>query len=139
MKLFVQTNIIAGIEIPPNILTQRVHSWYPYKAFIESWSLEVPFSLQTQPQDYRILFKDGTTSLGFHWGDDSFLGKAQAYAEARELEDTRQKEIDPSFIDPTSFQVITCNDQEHPTQFLPNIENYSLGSDPLTVHVPSQG
>ena len=131
MKAFIQTNMTADIVLPVHILTARVHSYMSSASFIQEWSIKAPYSLDIQPQDYRIMFNDGTQALGYHWGDESFIPKIQAYILAKyDLIDKGQLDAG---LGVTGTELIVCEDNEHPVTKLPNVKNYSLGSSPYDV------
>ena len=128
MKTFIQTHVVAEFIMQSNVLEKR---WWPawtepYASFFYEWAAKGHYTVEPHPEDYRIEFADGSMALGYYWGDESFVTKAEEYLEARKslpVQSYYKKQ-----------EIITCADDQHPVflQTLP-VLNYSLASDPTTV------
>lgn len=127
MKTFIQTTVIPEFVVQSNVLEKR---WWPawpepYASFFLEWAAKGYYTVEPHPEDYRILFADGTQALGYYWGDETAVAKIAEYLEAKQALPAQSYFV--------ITQAVTCEDNEHPTQILPNIVNYSLASAPTTV------
>jgi hypothetical protein len=128
MKTFIQTHVVADFVMQSNILEKR---WWPawtepYTSFFYEWAAKGHYTVEPHPEDYRIEFADGTMALGYYWGDESFVAKCAEYIEAKKTLPNQ-----PYIL---SLTCVTCGDDEHPTQVLSNVLNYSLADDPTKVY-----
>jgi len=130
MKTFIQTHVISEFIMPSNILEKR---WWPawtepYASFFYEWAAKGHYTVEPHPEDYLIQFEDGSMALGYYWGDESFVTKAEEYLEAR-----KSLPVQSYYI---KQEIITCEDNQHPVfvqmSSLP-VVSYTLASDPTTV------